>query len=282
MRNRSFGASGNSLSAEIPVDKRAGHSVSRMKISIVTLSFNQGAYLRQAIESVLQQGYADLEYIIVDPGSTDGSRELIQGYSASLSRVIFEPDCGAADGLNKGFSRATGEVFGFLNADDLLMPGALCQVADLFHRDPLVDLAFGNGFVIDGSGLKLRHYRARGFTARRYFYGGAQWLQQSTFFRSGAFLRSEGFNTANKTCWDGELFLTMVGRGARVGYIDSDLAAFRIHQGSISGSSRMAQQFKSDWRRIFRQVQGRDWTLIDDLRRIAGRAAGFISRISAR
>ena len=96
-----------------------------LKISIVTLSFNQRAYLQEAIDSVLSQGYLDLEYIVVDPGSTDGSRDLIKSYGDRIAHCIFEPDRGAADGLNKGFERATGDVFGFLNADDLLFPGAL-------------------------------------------------------------------------------------------------------------------------------------------------------------
>ena len=94
-----------------------------MRISIVTLSYNQRTFLREAIDSVLQQDHPDLEYIVVDPGSTDGSREFIRSYGEQVAQVVFEPDQGAADGLNKGFSRATGEVFGFLNADDYLLPG---------------------------------------------------------------------------------------------------------------------------------------------------------------
>ena len=93
-----------------------------MKISIVTLSFNQRAYLQEAMDSVLSQDYPNLEYIVVDPGSSDGSRETDQQLWPDRSH-IFEPDRGAADGLNKGFARATGDVFGFLNADDLLFPG---------------------------------------------------------------------------------------------------------------------------------------------------------------
>src|SRR5215469_16483294 len=123
-----------------------------MKISVVTLSFNQGAFLARAIESVISQGYTDLEYIIVDPGSTDGSREIIQKYVHQISCVILEKDNGAADGLNKGFSRANGDVYGFLNADDLLLPGSLQQVAEFFRRNPHYDIGFGNGYIIDGEG----------------------------------------------------------------------------------------------------------------------------------
>lgn len=252
-----------------------------MKISIVTLSFNQCPYLREAIDSVLQQGYADIEYIVVDPGSRDGSRELVQSYEGSIAHIIFEPDRGAADGLNKGFARATGEVFGFLNADDLLMPGSLERVAEFFTRNPYCDLAFGNGHIIDAAGQRLRHCRARDFTPARYFYGGTRWLQQSTFFRADAFKRSSGFNTGNRTCWDGELFVTMVSQGAAVGYIDADLSGFRIHAGSISGSGSNHEQYESDSKRIFRQVRGRTWNAVDELWRIGYRAEGAWIRLAS-
>ncbi len=253
-----------------------------MKISIVTLSFNQGPYLREAIESILQQGYPDLEYIIVDPGSTDGSLELIRSYSDRIAHAIFEPDRGAADGLNKGFAKATGEVYGFLNADDLLMPGSLKRVADFFTRNPQCDVAFGNGHIIDGSGHRLKHCKARDFTPGRYFYGGTRWLQQSTFFRATAFRRSPGFNIENRTCWDGELIVTMVSRGATAGYIDADLSGFRIYPGSISGSGNNQKQYQADSRRIFWQVRGRPWNLTDEIWRILYRAEGVCIRLAPR
>ncbi len=252
-----------------------------MKISIVTLSFNQATYLRAALDSVLQQGYPDLDYIVVDPGSKDGSREIVQSYGDRIARLIFEPDQGASDGLNKGFARATGEIFGFLNADDLLEPGSLQCVADFFNRNPQCDIAFGNGHVIDAEGNRLKHCKARDFTARRYFYGGSQWLQQSTFFRATAFRQSGGFNIENRTCWDGELFVTMVSRGARAGYIDADLAGFRIHPSSISGSGSLNIQYRADARRIFRQVRGRSWRAADEIWRYLYRAEGLGLRIAS-
>ena len=114
-----------------------------MRISIVTLSYNQGAFLQEAMDSVLQQNHSDLEYIVVDPGSTDGSRELLRSYGEQISRFIFEPDRGAADGLNRGFGGATGEIFGFLNADDFLLPGALHRVSEFFESHPQCDIAHG-------------------------------------------------------------------------------------------------------------------------------------------
>ena len=250
-----------------------------VKISIVTLSFNQRAYLQEAMDSVLSQNYPDLEYIIVDPGSTDGSRELIRTYSDRIAQVIFEPDKGAADGLNKGFSRATGSVLGFLNSDDLLMPGSLQLVGDFFTRHPDCDMAMGNGHTIDGQGRKLRHYRARGFTTRRYLHSGTQWLQQSTFVSAEAYRRSPKFNIENHTCWDGELFVNIANQGARVEYIDADLACFRIHEESITGSGRLEDQYLEDHRRIFRQICGHGWRTTDKMLRLLYRCEGQLIRV---
>src|SRR6056297_1925233 len=104
-----------------------------MKFSIVTISYNQVEFLSQCIDSVFSQDVEDLEYIIVDPGSTDGSRELIEAYSDRIVKV-FEKDKGPADGLNKGFDVATGDVYGFINSDDYLLPGALRSVSDYFTQ----------------------------------------------------------------------------------------------------------------------------------------------------
>ena len=107
------------------------------RVSIVTISFNQAEFLERTIESVLAQDYPEIEYIVVDPGSTDGSREIIDRYRSRISKVILRPDRGAADGLNHGFAEATGEIFGFLNSDDLLLPGAASKAAGFFdkHQD---------------------------------------------------------------------------------------------------------------------------------------------------
>ena len=250
-----------------------------MKISLVTVSFNQNAYLSQALDSVLNQGFPDLEYIVVDPGSTDGSRETIARYSTRISRSILEPDRGAADGLNKGFQAATGEVFGFLNSDDMLLPGSLSAISNHFEANPACDIALGNGIKIDGGGKTIRHFKARNFAVNSYLYGGAVWLQQSTFFRAAIFNRSPKFNLDNRTCWDGELLVSMLADGAKVGYINTDLGCFRIHETSISGSQRLARQYRMDSRRIFRQIKGRSWSVQDDLLRILFRAVNFANRI---
>jgi glycosyltransferase involved in cell wall biosynthesis len=237
-----------------------------MKFSIVTVSFNQRQYREEALTSVLTQDHPAIEYIVVDPGSTDGSRELIEGFRDRLSSILFEPDQGAADGLNKGFQRASGDIFGFLNSDDVLLPGAVKSVSRAFEQNPEYDIVMGNGFIVDALGKRVRRIRAAGFTLERYFYGGATWLQQATFFRRAAFEGVGGFNVNNRSCWDGELLVDMVRRGAKVKYVNQDLALFRIHAQSITGSRRHSEMMKADADRMFSLSRGRRWTALDTLR----------------
>ena len=199
-----------------------------------------------------------------------------------LAHIIFEPDSGAADGLNKGFACATGDIYGFLNADDLLFPKSLDHVAKFFETHPECDMAMGNGYVIDGTGRKVRHIKARDFNVRRYLYGGTSWMQQSTFFRREMYLRSSKFNSQNRTCWDGELLVNMAKLGATVGYVNTDLSGFRIYATSISGSGTNLDAYRKDCRRIFEQTTGHKWTTMDELLRFLYRIEGFVIRIRSR
>jgi glycosyltransferase involved in cell wall biosynthesis len=235
-----------------------------MKISLVTISYNQCAFLGQALASVLDQGYPELEYIVVDPGSTDGSRDLIAAHRERLTCAILEPDKGPSDGLNKGFSKATGDIFCFLNADDLLLPGALDLVAKYFQENPDCDVLMGSGFMVDEHARVLQHVLARPYSPERYFSSRTRWLQQSTFFRREAFLRVGGFNVLNRTCWDGELFLYMAVAGAKFQSVPSyDLGAFRVHGASLSVVSNLtsahpaAQAYTADIQRLFEHAKGR-------------------------
>jgi GT2 family glycosyltransferase len=258
-----------------------GQGPATLKFSVVTISFNQGQYLEETLNSVLGQDHPQLEYIVVDPGSTDGSRELIGRYSDRLSKIVFEPDDGAADGLNNGFRHATGSIYGFLNSDDVLLPGALEAVGRVFEQDSGCGIVMGNGFLVDSSGKRIRHVRAAGFTPSRYFYGGATWLQQATFFRREAFEEVGGFNRINRSCWDGELVLEMARAGAKIVYVDRDLALFRLHPQSITGSRRHKEMMKADAERMFFTARGRRWTALDTARSWACRAERILTQRGA-
>ena len=125
------------------------------KISIVTPSYNQGKYLEKTIVSVLEQGYPNLEYIIIDGGSTDESVEIIRKYQDRLAYWVSEPDRGQSHAINKGFERASGEIFGWLNSDDWYHPGALQAVAEAFVATPEAGAVVGAGEMVDEEGAQL-------------------------------------------------------------------------------------------------------------------------------
>ena len=229
-----------------------------MAISIVTISFNQAQFLEQAIHSVLDQDFKDVEYIVVDPGSTDGSREIIRKYHSQITTVILDPDKGPADGLNNGFARAGGEILGFLNSDDLLLPGALATATRYLASHPQVDVASGHAFVIDETGRRLRDCYSDRFNLIAYAYGQAQLVQPSTFFRRSCFTRTSGFNVYNRSNWDGEVFVEMALAGARFGLIPAFMSAYRTHADSITGSGSHDQLIRLHNARMFRKIIGRD------------------------
>lgn len=237
-----------------------------MKISIVTISYNQAKFLERAIRSIVEQDHNDLEYIVVDPGSTDGSRDIVERYRSKIAKIVYERDTGPADGLNKGFAHATGEILGFINADDALLPGALRKVSDYFDRHPKIDVVCGSGFLIDAEDRIIRKMVPTRLSKRLYAYGAVTFLQQSTFFRKSAFLEVGGFNKDNRTCWDGELLSDMLVHQRKCGILNEDLALFRLHESSISGSGRLNETYMTDRNRIFAKVTGREMSALDRLR----------------
>jgi glycosyltransferase involved in cell wall biosynthesis len=120
-----------------------------IKISIITPSFNQGKFIEETIQSVFSQEYTNLEYIIIDGNSTDNSIDIIQKYSEQLSYWISEKDHGQAAAINKGFNIASGDIIGWLNSDDILLPGALDKISNAFISHPDIDVVYGDYFFID-------------------------------------------------------------------------------------------------------------------------------------
>jgi glycosyltransferase involved in cell wall biosynthesis len=224
------------------------------RISIVTLSFNQGRFLQAAIDSITRQGYSNLDYIIVDPGSTDDSRAIIAANRAKITTVLLDPDKGPADGLNKGFAAATGEILGYINADDLLLPGALATIARHFTAMPDVDSLHGNGLLIDEHGTTRRRISTSAVNMTDFGHGVMTFVQQAHFFRASVF---PGFNIDNRTCWDAELLVDMAVAGARFANVPDRLGAFRLYGDTITGSGRLAAQMALDLARIKAVALGR-------------------------
>ena len=125
------------------------------KVSIVTPSYNQARFLEATIRSVLLQGYPNLEYAVIDGGSTDGSTELIQRYASRLPRWVSEPDVGQADAINKGWRRAQGDILAYLNSDDLYLLGAVRRAVEYLEDHPHVGIVYGACQVIDELGQPI-------------------------------------------------------------------------------------------------------------------------------
>jgi glycosyltransferase involved in cell wall biosynthesis len=219
------------------------------KVSIVTISFNQAEFLERAIRSVVDQDYSDIEYIVVDPGSTDGSRDIIERYRSRISRVIYQPDRGPADGLNEGFACATGDIFGYINADDAYLPGAIREAVAAFDNNN-ADVIYGDGYIVDENDRCIRRCVSTPFKVRRFILGAAVILQQSTFFTANAYRDVGSFNVENRTCWDGELLFGFAAGGKKFLHVPRYWSLFRLYSSSISGSGRSLQQYYRDYQRI--------------------------------
>jgi glycosyltransferase involved in cell wall biosynthesis len=232
-----------------------------MKISVVTISYNQKKYLCQCIDSILGQTDCDLEYIVVDPGSTDGSRELIESYGDRIIK-LFAPDKGPADGLNQGFKLATGDVYGFINSDDYLLPDALAQVSQYFSTKGLGCFVTGQGYTEDAQGRHIRIHPQK-LTAQTMLHRSAVMFQQATFFSAQSFKDVGGFNTENDTCWDYELFLRFLLKGVQHEVVPQDLAAFRLHDQSISGTGRLNERYFKELDKLFTEILKRERGVTD-------------------
>lgn len=229
-----------------------------LRISIVTLSYNQAAYLPDAIRSVISQNYPRLEYVIVDPGSTDGSRAIISSSNDLIHHCVLDPDSGPSQGLNRGFAKTTGEILGFINADDLLLPGALQFIDNYFRQHPHVDVLLGCGRWVDAASYTLRRV-----VPSKYSFGAAragrfEFIQQGVFFRRRAFAACGGFNEKNTVSWDGELIFDLARCGARFGRCSRELGAFRLYMGTITDSKDYLIKLRREEARIYGSVDGQN------------------------
>lgn len=177
-----------------------------MKLSIITVAFNAVETLADTLQSVAAQTYGEIEHIIIDGASTDGTQELVSRYSSRISSFISEPDRGIYDAMNKGLALATGEVIGFLNADDVYSSNDVLQrVAEIMAQNAL-DAVFGDAEFINSSRptRSVRRYRSDHFRPDRIAWG---WMpaHPALFLRRGVYNRFGGFRTDYRIAGDFEL-----------------------------------------------------------------------------
>jgi len=224
------------------------------KFSIVTPSYNQAQFLEDAIQSVLTQEYPNLEYIIIDGGSTDQSVEIIKKYDYRLTYWVSAPDNGQSEAINKGVMRATGEWVSWLNSDDMYLPGTLVAVAEEIKNNPAIHWIVGSTLVSDTRNTTRYSIKphAPGFSGDEVGNLNSSWLdyvctknsriqlpQPSSFWSREAWCDVGGLNLALHYAMDHELYGRLAYLGYRPHCMDRDLALFRVHGNSKTSSGQI-------------------------------------------
>jgi len=201
------------------------------KISIVTPSFNQGEYLEETITSVINQNYPNLEYVIIDGGSTDNSLETIKKYASHFKYWTSEPDNGQADAINKGLKHCTGDIFNWINSDDYIEQGALFKIAEAFTKSN-ADLIAGGVRVFDLSTEEIS--LNKNLSAKNLLL----WKNNVNFIQPGVWLKREkvlscgGIDPQFHYSFDWDLYIRYLYYNVEVKEVNDLLVHFRLHDSS--------------------------------------------------
>jgi glycosyltransferase involved in cell wall biosynthesis len=197
-------------------------------VAIVTPSYNTGAHVRAAVESVLAQDYPSMNYLVMDGGSTDRTVEVLESFGPRL-RWVSERDRGQADAINRGFAQTRGDVLGWLNSDDTYAPGAIGAAADFLARHEDVAMVYGEADFIDVAGNVIgpcAHVEPR-FSRRRLLHYSDFIVQPAAFFRRGAFEAVGGLDPLLNWAMDYDLWLKFAAKNFKVAYLPRVLAHYR-------------------------------------------------------
>jgi len=206
------------------------------KISIITTSLNQVNFIGQTLESVRTQQYPDVEHLVMDGSSTDGTIAMLQEKSGTEwlhLKWSSEPDSGQSEAMNKGFRMATGEIIGWLNSDDCYRPGCLERVAQAFAENPDVDVFYGDYTFMDETGTLTRIRREIEFSYFILLYHFVPYIPTTaTFFRRKIFDDGNFLDENLHYAMDHEFFVRLASRGYRFRHLPTVLADFRLHPAS--------------------------------------------------
>ncbi len=203
-------------------------------VSIITPSYNQGGFIEETIKSVLSQDYPEIEYIVIDGGSTDNTVEILKKYEGRI-KWVSEKDRGQSDAINKGFGMARGEIFAWLNSDDIYLSGAVSKAVEFLREHPDVKMIYGNARFCDERGKIIGEYcPPESFDYKSLaFYNSI--CQPSTFFKRDAFFDAGGIDLTLHHLMDHDLWMKMAKKN-KVAYIPEFLSIYRLHEESKSVS----------------------------------------------
>jgi glycosyltransferase involved in cell wall biosynthesis len=217
------------------------------KISIVTPSYNQGQFIEETILSVLNQNYPNLEYVIIDGGSTDGTQEIIRKYEQHLSYWVSETDRGQAHAINKGLQFCTGDVFNWLNSDDYLEPGALHAIAKAFE-DPAVQLVAGKVRNFDEHSEEIIQNQGLSAKGLMCWEPGVKFVQPGVWLRRSRIQTCGGIDEQFHFAFDWDLYIRYLYHFPMMKELDKLLVHFRLHADSKTQS--MHEKFALEERKI--------------------------------
>jgi glycosyltransferase involved in cell wall biosynthesis len=216
-------------SGAAPVSTPAG--TAWPKISIVTPSFNQGEFIEETIRSVLLQGYPDLEYIIIDGGSSDNTVEIIKKYEPWITYWVSEKDNGQASAINKGWRRVTGEIVTFLNSDDTFLKNALFTVSTAFENDENPCMIFGDAVFVNRNSERLAIFRGKNYQQSDLFFRLLNVGQPAAFYKRWVIDEIGYLNETLHYSMDFNFWLRLSVHH-RIKYIPAELATMRMHPGA--------------------------------------------------
>ncbi|MGB0678759.1 MAG: glycosyltransferase family 2 protein [Polyangiales bacterium] len=237
-------------------------------VSIVVPSFNQVRYLERCLISILQQNYPKLELIVMDGGSTDGSRACIESLAPRLHYWQSQQDGGQSAAINEGFRHASGEILAYLNSDDVYLPTApIHWAAHRFSTQPHIDIVQGHAYLIDADDTVFGFSAARPWRMLDFKLGIFGIPQCATFWRRRVYDAVGGFNEQVRTCMDGEFYLRTAQQGAIFSVVDQVFSGFRIHNQSITGSGRYRQEYQQKQEELRRELTVADPSSLERLLR---------------
>jgi len=198
------------------------------RISIVTPSFNQGKYLEETIKSIIDQNYPNLEYIVMDGGSTDNSLDILKKYQNYLTYWESHPDNGQADAIHRGFTHATGDILCYINSDDYFLPDALWEVARTYINNPSLKWMAGEGIFVNEARkyIKKRKYLPICYETMLYFENCI--FQPASFWRRDFYFQTGGIDTKLRFSFDYDLFMKFIVVEKPI-IVHREIAAFRVH-----------------------------------------------------
>lgn len=202
-------------------------------VSIITPSYNQADYVEDTILSVLAQDYPNIEYIVIDGGSTDGSLDIIRKYADRISYWVSEPDRGQTDAINKGFAQASGEILAWINSDDTYYPHAVREAIEYLISNPDIGLVYGDTHFIDSHGKIIGKFDAQQSSYERLRRGGVYIPQQSSFFRADIWKQVGPLDPDFYFAMDYDLWVR-IARVSKIIYLPKLWANFRLHDDAKS------------------------------------------------